>query len=226
MPTPSRRILDAAGALGLVALSVLCLGRIGPEMSAVQLGRAPEPRQIAALAGVLPPELPLSLRGRQAVLLACDAGLRGAAGQVQPQALRDRVARRCDTIARRVLADSPTLSLGHLVLAEAALAQDRPAEADTALRRAQATAPTEAWLARHRVDLAAPQTPRLSAPTLAALDRDLALLTEAPRDLALLAALYQRDPALRPRLIAVIERAPEAAQRAFLRLVRQGGGGA
>jgi hypothetical protein len=83
---------------------------------------------------------------------------------------------------------------------------------------AQAVAPAVAWQADRRVALALQYGDTLT------LDADIAALLASDAGIAALAARYVAWPELRPRLIAIAERAPDSVQRRFLAAVKTAGG--
>lgn len=138
--------------------------------------------------------------------------------RAQPSDRRAAFLGRCDTAARAATIATPSYGRAWLALAAVSAELGNRADFRTALAMAQAVAPAIAWQADRRVALALQYGDTLT------LDADIAALLASDAGIAALAARYVAQPDLRPRLIAIAERAPDSVQRRFLAAVKTAGG--
>jgi hypothetical protein len=138
--------------------------------------------------------------------------------RAQPSDRRAAFLADCDTAARAATIATPSYGRAWLALAAVSAELGNRTDFRATLAMAQAVAPAVAWQADRRMALALQYG---DTPTL---DSDIAALLANNAGIAALAARYVAQPDLRPRFIAVAERAPSAAQWRFLAAVRTAGG--
>lgn len=161
-----------------------------------------------------------SVRGRYAVLRACDEGQRSLFGQVQSTPSRQDVAEACLSLARQALAQTPTLSLAHFVVARSHLQLGDVDAFNRALALSQRTGSAEGWIAQRRFDLAIGANERLDALGRAALAQDTALLLRSTDGVDLVADRYVRSETAREAILGEAEKLAAGDQRRFLVRVR------
>lgn len=164
--------------------------------------------------------VPPSVRGRRGVMIGCLDALSPSVTQFQSSDDIGRVAERCEGLAGRVLATSPTLSAAHLVQMEARFAQGDLQGAVTSLQHSGQTARRALWISLRRVQMVRllPEALRLSVEQT--LRADVALMFESIEGRQVLAQFYGQDSALRPLILGVAETRPNDEQDSFLSLTR------
>jgi len=167
------------------------------------------------------PALAASVRGQRELVIGCLDAL--SARGITFQAPQDvtRVAARCESVAKDVLAVTPTLSSAHLLTAQTSALQEEFAGALAGLQHSAQTAPRTLWIAARRVRLIW-ALPDAMQPLLdSELRSDLSLMFETFQGRQLLAVYYQRDRDIRLIILSVAETRPDEEQRSFLGLTRR-----
>lgn len=158
----------------------------------------------------------LSTYSRHVVMRDCYQGLDriGRTGAVTPEkyAFMDR----CRALARVAVADAPSFSLGWLTGAHAAIGRLDAPDFNALLARAFQTASHEQWLAEKRAELSENNYGWLDAGNRKRHEADLTLLARSPVGSVFLANRYRLDPGFRERVVALVERLPQADQKRFL----------
>jgi len=169
-----------------------------------------------------------SVRGRYAVLRACDEGQRSLFAEVQSTPSRRMVAAECLSLARQALAQAPTLSLAHYVVARSHLHLGDFDAFNRALGLSQRMGATEGWIAQRRFDLAVGANEHLDESGRRTLGRDTGLLLRSIDGVDLVADRYVQFETAREAILREAENLSAGDQRRFLSRVRdaqQGLGG-
>ena len=162
-----------------------------------------------------------SVEGVYERFAACDAALTELITLLQPQDKRAQVAMACLSLADKVLHSAPTLSFAHLIKAVSLRETGQNAQARAALLMSEMTGGGNVQYAQRRAAVWVADLSVLNAEEVAALQRDMLLLSVAPAGMAWLAGQYTQDPALRPAITNAINTLPEGQQAAFLAAVRR-----
>ncbi|KRA45709.1 hypothetical protein ASD80_05125 [Devosia sp. Root635] len=122
----------------------------------------------------------------------------------------------CRDIVAAAVAERPTDAYAWVTGAVVAAAQQNWDEFNTFLRTAQAVAPSEQWVAEHRVDLAETHYDRLEPATRSGNDADLAMLVLSDRGIFSIAQRYLDQESFRERVTAIVEQLPVERQQKFV----------
>lgn len=164
--------------------------------------------------------VPPSVRGRRGMMVGCLDALSQSAVQFQSTQDVRRVAERCDGLARRVLATSPTLSAAHLVRMEARFAQGDLLGTVASLQHSGQTARRALWISLRRVQMVQNLPEAMQLTVEQTMRADVALMFESIEGRQVLAQFYGQDSALRPLILEVAETRPNDEQDSFLSLTR------
>jgi hypothetical protein len=164
---------------------------------------------------------PNSMEGIYYSLETCDGALSGITIVLMPPEARHRVAQQCLILAQTLLAEAPSLSFAHLVVAQAAAVLDQFETLQIALVSSEATSGELVWMAQRRTSLALPKLDRLSHTAQASLFRDIARLAQSSVGRPALADIYLRNPDWRAQIVEVIEGLDEETQQRFVSIVRR-----
>lgn len=195
------------GGCALVAGILELSPRAGETQNEVQAYRA---------LAVAPPPLALSTEVQQLGLVRCADALISVSHRTQPASLREAVQDNCEDFARSALDANPVHSLAWYVLALVTSERGSVDAFIESLRRSQATAPAEQWLARQRVDLAERMRPDVAGDALTFMDADLALMVQSSTGVTAIADRYVAQPDFRERITEVVENLPEEDQARFV----------
>jgi hypothetical protein len=208
------RAMKLGGAVLLVALAALSVWLLPREIAAERLARAGPAATVARLSAVgAPADMPLSQRGRVALMRGCLEGLVGTLSGLVVGRARARLSERCAAAAETAAQEWPGHGPAFLVRAAALAAREirrenqlalaRPQRVEALLEAARRRAPAEAWQAGWRLAVAM----RLGPPeALAGLYRarsDMVILSESPPGDAL-ARLLVRHPDWREEVGAAL----------------------
>ncbi|KQX42495.1 hypothetical protein ASD04_00535 [Devosia sp. Root436] len=122
----------------------------------------------------------------------------------------------CHDIAAAAVAERPTDAFAWVTGAAVAAAEQNWQDFNTFLRTAQAVAPSEQWIAEHRVDLAETHYDKLEPATRSGNDADLAMLVLSDRGIFSIAQRYLDQESFRERVTAILEQMPADRQRRFI----------
>ena len=164
---------------------------------------------------------PLSLEGQYTALLTCEAALQTRSRRFMPPERREIVASQCQDLAQTILSRAPSLSAAHLVQALGLRELGDDAGVLQAVQRSEQTGGDLIWMAERRFTLTLPYWESLTQDLQAVFARDIARLAQSNLGRSILARQYDRNPELRPVLIAAVETLPDTTQRQFLSAVRR-----
>lgn len=124
--------------------------------------------------------------------------------------------RHCGEMATSAAVDRPTDAYAWTVAAAVAAAEQDWGDFNTFLRTAQAVAPSEQWVAEHRVELAEMHYGQLDPAVRDANDLDLAMLVLSDRGIFSIAERYLNEESFRERVTLIVEQLPVERQRKFI----------
>ncbi|WP_084860735.1 hypothetical protein [Salibaculum halophilum] len=163
----------------------------------------------------------VSIRSIVAQMSFCVSAPQSLIFDLYPTDARRRFSQACQARAEHILDRNPTLSIAHLARAVSNHQIDDLQAAMRDLRRARASAPNEGWIARERVQLALTLA-KVGAPEARDIARADILMMMSERPLRRsLAGIYSQAEDQQDFIVSVIDDAPNADQRAFLRAVRR-----
>ena len=166
----------------------------------------------------------LSVEGQYTQLQTCDRVMADLLASLMPQAQREAVAQRCLDLAEATLKTAPSLSLAHLVRAQALLRFGQSIDGADALVASEKLGGKLTWMAARRIDMFLTAYENLSLEQRQSFGRDVArLLASTPADARLLAERYNRAGEAREFIVGTIESLPMAQQKLFIRALRQVG---
>lgn len=190
------------------------------ESSPVLVARKSEQAKLAAYAaGEVGPGL--SIDAQTAYLLDCHLLMYSIAGMAQTTSVRDLVIGNCLSGARRIIAASPTFSLGWLTVASAQGAKNQQDDFLASFQRSYDTAPSELWLAEMRIDVAGRYHSQLDTSLHQRLEQDVKLLLSTNRGRVFLAPRYEAWDWLREVTDRVLNSLPETSRDRFFRAVKR-----
>jgi len=137
----------------LTALSIVAFSAYFTRKEMGAMMRSQNDAEVFLSAMAAPPAFERSLSNISQFhqMTQCDNHLSSVIGALMGQSARSNVADGCAQRAEEILESSPTLSVAHLVQANAAFVNGEISAAVESLRVSQATAPSEGWLATRRL---------------------------------------------------------------------------
>lgn len=135
--------------------------------------------------------LPRTVESRYRLLARCDAVMSDGFQTLQPPETRAAVGAACQSVADHILRDAPSLSLAHLVRAQALAEQGQ--DPQDSLLAAHKTGGALLWMAARRLRLALDIEARAAVSEMIA--ADITRLAEADLGRDFLAAIYLRADA-------------------------------
>jgi hypothetical protein len=144
--------------------------------------------------------LPRTVESRYRLLSRCDAVMSDRFHPLQPPQTRAAVGAACQSLAEYILRDAPSLSLAHLVRAQALAEQGQ--DPHDSLMAAHETGGALLWMAARRLRLAFDSVARAALSEM--IGADIAKLAKADLGRDFLAALYlQADAGKRAEMSAI-----------------------
>ncbi len=208
-------ILIAIAALGISAYAgFLFVG----EYRAARLALATRTTSFMALLDATPPRTG-SLYADRIVFLACNDALTGRLARLQPQSAIDRIASYCKTAAQDALTSSPTSTLAHFAMAQAAQTLGDFDAMNQHLLASQQNGSFESWLAKRRFKLALLAGTGLNRAGGLALDGDIASLLQSAKGRIFIAKYYVLRPKLKERILGQADALGAEIQAALLKRI-------
>ena len=162
----------------------------------------------------------ISLSGQVGQLEGCDDALASINALLAPSETRESVAKVCLTLAEAILAQSPTMSVAHLVKASANTLMMNGSEASLALQASRAFAPNEGWLAARRLRTAF-RGLQLGLDVMSpAVEEDTKTVLASNRYYSVLVDFYFSQPDKREWLTATLAEEDGRLQRRLLNAIR------
>jgi hypothetical protein len=211
------RIAILSGALAVMAGS-LVIGRA--EFIAYQADAAPLDQQMLELRQGSPSTIPYAVSSQVRLMNRCYDGQTSLAARLYPETGREALARSCLSLAQKILAASPSMSVARLASAVSYLRLGDQAGFNGALILARRTAASEGWLASRRMDLAIGAYDQLSAEGREGFERDVSVLLNEWNTRSFVVDRYVRFPAAQDVVLLVAGQQSAQVQNIFLKEVR------
>ncbi|MCV6823117.1 hypothetical protein N9C89_00995 [Halocynthiibacter sp. SDUM655004] len=159
---------------------------------------------------------PPSLSSRRQLLERCIQLLADPTLNIRPSFEVSNSAERCLATALKIEKLSAESSRSQLVIAQSSLLVGKEAAAIGAISNSQKLAPSEGWLAAHRVRLLVPLIPSLTPEAQSAFTQDASVLLASAEYSWVLPQIYVGQKSLRPYLQSIVEELPEFQKQVFL----------